>query len=1065
MGKSEKRKAPEPDTVLEHGNGTILKVRVTNFMCHQHLEVELGPRINFIVGENGSGKSAVLTALMVCLGTKKGAKERSDKGLKGFIREGSNFAKVEVSIRNVGNDAFEPQMNHGDVITVERTISASGSGSFKIRNKAGKEIGSSREMLLRMMDHFNIDVDNPIVVMTQDSSRQFLHSGKDTDKYKFFVKATLLEDIQVKLQWIKEQVKEMDALIEAKEQELPTLQTNVENLEKEAESFQKMEEFVKEQEQWRNRLAWSEVYKVEKDMAELEVELDSYRGTHTTELAQQRRKTEEQLEQSKTNLAEVKARLTECTEKTSQAKNDLEAAKAKRAQLAGQAKREDTSILSHNNEIRSMEQEKEMLEKELEESRALMQQQSQAQDISLQRAVDAAREHRDKLKREMDAAVANAHELPRKKRDAEGEKMRAESAIREADQNFRNCENSLKEARNERGGILVKFGQNMPKLAEALKKHAAQFEKPPLGPIGVYVKLKDQNWARAVEQHVGPSLNHFLVSSMKDRSTLDQLMRSCGVPPNITVVNYNRGKYTIEEHRLPPSSLTKMLDVLEFDNPVVHNFIIDRTQAELSILVPDEEQAKDIVRNKQMYPNVKEAFTLGDRIINQMKGTNVDRGFKLGLVPRLAADKKQLVAQLTAQMQQAKKDQALAREQLKAKAAACAALNKQENDAYRKKTDAQVRLRKAEEDLEEANSALAERAGGAATNVFDLQENVARIVEKLEGPLKEKSEQLRETLAAAKEAHAVANDEVNALMKGNEELTRESDQIAETYEAAVNEWKQEKANLEWWKSKEKELEERIAETESSVAGLRLVIEHNTEEALAVCTRETARSYLDEDEAEKSPEALRKEYDRATRRVENESKRHARPQHIVLKELKNTKASFSRLQRTLENSRDPCNNLRKGHKLRQKMLKHSAESVEKQTSHRFNHYLSKKGGAGKVTVDYKTSELRLNVQLAGQEGNKVKDTRSLSGGERSFTTLSLTLSIGETIESPFRAMDEFDVFMDAVNRKISMDALIHFARDPLNLDKQFLFITPQDISAVDASAVDIRVQKMKAARPT
>ena len=230
MGKSEKRKAPEPDTVLEHGNGTILKVRVTNFMCHQHLEVELGPRINFIVGENGSGKSAVLTALMVCLGTKKGAKERSDKGLKGFIREGSNFAKVEVSIRNVGNDAFEPQMNHGDVITVERTISASGSGSFKIRNKAGKEIGSSREMLLRMMDHFNIDVDNPIVVMTQDSSRQFLHSGKDTDKYKFFVKATLLEDIQVKLQWIKEQVKEMDALIEAKEQELPTLQTNVENL-------------------------------------------------------------------------------------------------------------------------------------------------------------------------------------------------------------------------------------------------------------------------------------------------------------------------------------------------------------------------------------------------------------------------------------------------------------------------------------------------------------------------------------------------------------------------------------------------------------------------------------------------------------------------------------------------------------------------------------------------------------------------------------------------------------------------------------------------------------------
>jgi chromosome segregation ATPase len=76
-----------------------------------------------------------------------------------------------------------------------------------------------------------------------------------------------------------------------------------------------------------------------------------------------------------------------------------------------------------------------------------------------------------------------------------------------------------------------------------------------------------------------------------------------------------------------------------------------------------------------------------------------------------------------------------------------------------------------------------------------------------------------------------------------------------------------------------------------------------------------------------------------------------------------------------------------------------------------------------------------------------------------------LSLGEAIESPFRAMDEFDVFMDAVNRKVSMDNLIEFARDDLNAEKQFLFITPQDISAVDAADADIKVQRMKAARPS
>lgn len=37
-------------------------------MCHDHLEVELNKNINFIIGKNGSGKSAILTGLVVGLG-------------------------------------------------------------------------------------------------------------------------------------------------------------------------------------------------------------------------------------------------------------------------------------------------------------------------------------------------------------------------------------------------------------------------------------------------------------------------------------------------------------------------------------------------------------------------------------------------------------------------------------------------------------------------------------------------------------------------------------------------------------------------------------------------------------------------------------------------------------------------------------------------------------------------------------------------------------------------------------------------------------------------------------
>ncbi len=68
-------------------NGIIESVICENFMCHTHLDVPLGPLINFIVGHNGSGKSAILTAITICLGGKATATNRG-QSLKSFIKEG-----------------------------------------------------------------------------------------------------------------------------------------------------------------------------------------------------------------------------------------------------------------------------------------------------------------------------------------------------------------------------------------------------------------------------------------------------------------------------------------------------------------------------------------------------------------------------------------------------------------------------------------------------------------------------------------------------------------------------------------------------------------------------------------------------------------------------------------------------------------------------------------------------------------------------------------------------------------------------------------------------------------
>ena len=58
---------------------------------------------------------------------------------------------------------------------------------------------------------------------------------------------------------------------------------------------------------------------------------------------------------------------------------------------------------------------------------------------------------------------------------------------------------------------------------------------------------------------------------------------------------------------------------------------------------------------------------------------------------------------------------------------------------------------------------------------------------------------------------------------------------------------------------------------------------------------------------------------------------------------------------------------------------------------------------------------MSTSGTAEEATMVKDAKVLSGGERSITTLSLLLSMGNVIDNPFRCMDEFDIFMYVLSR--------------------------------------------------
>ena len=96
-----------------------------------------------------------------------------------------------------------------------------------------------------------------------------------------------------------------------------------------------------------------------------------------------------------------------------------------------------------------------------------------------------------------------------------------------------------------------------------------------------------------------------------------------------------------------------MLDILDIDNDVVFNTMIDNSTIECIALVPDERQAKVLVRDPRQ--NVRQAYTKSRRIDFRGKSTG-DHGFREGRQPRLVLDHKQALADLNLEVKHAEQE-------------------------------------------------------------------------------------------------------------------------------------------------------------------------------------------------------------------------------------------------------------------------------------------------------------------------------------------------------------------------------------------------------------------------
>lgn len=115
----------------------------------------------------------------------------------------------------------------------------------------------------------------------------------------------------------------------------------------------------------------------------------------------------------------------------------------------------------------------------------------------------------------------------------------------------------------------------------------------------------------------------------------------------------------------------------------------------------------------------------------------------------------------------------------------------------------------------------------------------------------------------------------------------------------------------------------------------------------------------------------------------------------------------------------------------------------------------------MDFDHSQKTLTLRCQVDNFDDNTQRDdVKQLSGGERSFTTLCLLLALGHVIDTPFRILDEYDVFMDEKVRDITLAQIRDHALDPAQNNKQFIVITPNSLRGVTTNN-KVRIHKIRA----
>ncbi|KAL1867842.1 hypothetical protein VTK73DRAFT_3923 [Phialemonium thermophilum] len=1034
-------------------NGIIESITCINFMCHERLHCELGPLLNFIVGENGSGKSAILTAITLCLGGKASSTNRGGS-LKSFIKEGRDRAILTVKIKNQGVDAYKHEV-YGDSIVVERHFSRTGTTGFKIKSATGQTISTKKQEVDEIAEYYCLQVDNPLNVLSQDNARQFLNAASASQKYKFFVEGVQLEQLDRDYRLVSE-------YLEASEEKVPDQEERVEMAKKEWEKAKRLSEMVQNQQNARrrlrlltNQLAWSQVSDQEKLLEQLKQEL--------IEIEAKIPEVERQIEEKAHLLAEEDERIRRAQESIDEARQEEEefqatvdaadeeyqAAKKNLSQLHADERSAYSGLRTLDDRIKELEEKIRTEQKRLEDANG--------DALTMKRQeLEEARRKEEKETKAIFSLKEAAAELDERLREAKRNLGERVQLVQQKQQEITAVEQKIQNLKNGQGSIYDAYEPALPKLVKMIEAES-RFENKPIGPVGTHIQLLNPIWSSIIETTLGSNLNAFVVTSRHDQNVLQGLMKRAGTRSCPILIGNREPLNTSGKE--PDTSFDTILRVLNFDNQLVRDQLIINNGIDQVILVPDRVKAEEVMFRGPAPRNVMACLTLHDGKRGEGLRLTNRGGSNFGTTPvvphpsqrpRMKTDSGSQLAILNETLQQLSTE---FRELGSAKRLCQQEAHRIETEISRlvsqKKRSEQV-LRNIQVEIDHIEGEL---------DKFDG----------VDGRLQGFEEQMRQ----AQEDKALNGRQYGELVVQKQN----AQQVTEACKQKLIGLKAQKKDYEARVEKARKKLERLNQLRSIVLteknelhAERDMLKQDRMRIASKCDRQAQqlqdfvrkaeqvspeRVHIPENETYSSVERA---HAALTLQIETAQKERGMSDAEVYEYAIRSKETYDQMRRDLKAIKDVNQGLKNTLFKRLEKWRNFQRHISAHSRSNFIYLLSERGFRGKLMLDHKNKRLAIQVEPDRTEKRAAgRNTKTLSGGEKSFSSICLLLSIWEAMGSPLRCLDEFDVFMDNVNRAISTNMLISAARR--SVGRQYILITPNAIEGRATLDKDVKIIRL------